>query len=133
MNTRRAERTARSIVLLLVLSMLVTSSALGAAATVQLTADGQPKAVLVLPDAPHPDEELAAREIAEHVHRISGATLPIVKGAERAEGLPVRIGLALFPEAAAKIKAKGDDPAAFLLSVAPGQVRLAGLSPEGTL
>jgi len=101
-----------------------------------LVVDGQPRAVIILPDKPQPDEELAAKEIAEYVQKMSGAELEIDRRGLGRYGLEfnIYIGLGLTPQAAEKLTAKGNDPASFLLSVAEnGQIHLAGLSPEGTL
>ena len=38
----------------------------------------QPLAALVLPPHPHEDEELAARELRDHLRRMSGVALPVV-------------------------------------------------------
>ena len=96
--------------------------------------DGQqPHAALVLPPQPHEDEELAARELRDHLRRMSGVALPVVEG-RAPDGLaPVRLGLELTPEAEQHIRARSDDRAAFLLEVTGEGVALAGLTPEGTL
>ena len=99
---------------------------------VRLTLDGRPVAAIILPEKAAPDEELAARELAEYIGKISGA--PPAVGREVAAGTtPIYVGLALTPDAADRIKVRGTDPASFLLSVKPDAVRLAGLSPQGTL
>ncbi len=104
------------------------------AAGVTLVKEGKANAVLILPDAPAPDETLAAAELADHFEKISGAKLATAQNGAIPEGLiPIRIGLALGPDAEAKIKAVGSDPAAFLLAVREDGIHLAGLSPEGTL
>lgn len=101
---------------------------------VDLVRDGAPRAVLVLPAGPQADEMLAAREIAEYVLRMSGALVPTVTNPPAAPaGLPIYIGQQLFPGSEATIKAVGADAASFIVSVNPGGIRLAGLSPEGTL
>ena len=105
-----------------------------AAAGVALVKEGSANAVLILPDAPAPDETLAAAELADHFEKISGAKLATAANGAIPEGLlPIRIGLALGPDAEAKIKTVGSDPAAFLLAVREDGIHLAGLSPEGTL
>ncbi|NQU39008.1 MAG: DUF4838 domain-containing protein [Lentisphaerae bacterium] len=102
-------------------------------ADVFLTRDGQPAAALVLPDQAHADEELAARELQDHIEKMAGATLEIVRGSASGTLLPIRIGLSLTPGAQTEIEAESKDPAAYRVSVAPDGVGLAGLSPEGTL
>ena len=101
---------------------------------VTVVKDGKVNAVLVLPEAPSPDETLAATELTAHVGKISGATLATAENGTVPAGLvPIRIGLALCPDAEASIRAVGNDPAAFLLAVREDGIHLAGLSPEGTL
>ena len=104
-----------------------------AAAGITLIDGRQPLAALVLPPHPHEDEELAARELREHLRRMSGVQLPLVEG-DAPDGLvPVRLGLELRPEAEQLIRTRSDDRAAFLLEVTAEGVTLAGLTPEGTL
>lgn len=104
----------------------------GEPASVALVKDGQPLAALVLPAEPHADEELAAKELQTHLRQMSGGELAV--GGEAPDGmLPIRVGLSLSPEAETTIRAKSEDPAALLMSVTPHGIRLAGLSPEGTL
>ena len=93
----------------------------------------QPLAALVLPPHPHEDEELAALELREHLRRMSGVELPLVKGHAPDGLVPVRLGLELRPEAEQVIRTRSDDRAAFLLEVTAEGVTLAGLTPEGTL
>lgn len=104
------------------------------AAELELVKDGKPQVVLVLPEKPAEDETLAANEIAEYVKKISGAEIQKVTENNIPQGLlPVKIGLPLCADAEKEIKAKGDDPGAFMLDVRKDGVCLAGLSPEGTL
>ena len=77
----------------------------------------QPLAALVLPPHPHEDEELAARELREHLRRMSGVELPLVEGHAPGGLVPVRLGLELRPEAEQLIRTRSDDRAAFLLEV----------------
>lgn len=71
--------------LLLAFSLLLPLCA--HAADLALTRDGQPAAVVVLPDQPLPVAEYAAQELVDHVRLVSGATLPVVKeGAAPADG-----------------------------------------------
>ena len=104
------------------------------AANLELVKNGVANVMLVLPDQPAPDEQLAAAELADYFQKISGAEIKIGKNADLAPGaIPVKIGLALCPDAAERVKAAGSDPAAFMLRVQKDGVWLAGLSPEGTL
>ncbi len=120
---------------------------------IPLVENGRPRAVLVVsekalqstveepsrrrqraPRDPAADEKLAAEEIQEHVERISGARLEIVRAGEPLGGrLPVRIGSAADPALDEQIRKQGEDPASFALVVASDGVSVRGLSPAGTL
>lgn len=122
------------------------------AGEVVLVAEGNPGAILLLPETAHADEELAAKEIQEHVEKMSGAKLPIVHQAADGSFAPalsrgeretalVRIGASLTPDAEKAIRdfagrtapPADPSPSSLLLRVRPSGVALAGLSPEGTL
>lgn len=113
--------------------------------SVPLVQNGQPSSVILLETAAAPDEQQAARELQQYVKQITGAqletravapgelesTLRQIAGQHQ---LPVLLGhAALSPELESRIQAKGSDPAAFALEVNSTGVRVAGLSPEGTL
>jgi len=101
---------------------------------VALVANGESRAAIVLPANAQPEETLAAEELVQYVRRMSGATLPILNQAQKgAESVRVLIGLSLAPGSSDVIRAGGDDPVSFLVRVKPGEVVLAGLSPQGTL
>ncbi|MEA1951955.1 MAG: DUF4838 domain-containing protein, partial [Planctomycetota bacterium] len=102
---------------------------------VALVRDGQPLCVLVLPEQPDDDEALAARELQVHFEKMSGAKLNIIRGnSPPSDGMiPLKIGQSLWPKAEALIRKQSTDPSAFIISVQPRMIRLAGLSPEGTL
>jgi len=105
----------------------------GMAAEVLLVEEGEPVAALVVSDEPDGDELLAARELQEHIERMSGARLEIV-GEEGAAGrLEVRIGAGFDPGMAKKLWERSEDPGAFVLSVTKERIGLVGNSPEGTL
>jgi hypothetical protein len=103
------------------------------AADVELVRDGVAAAVIVLPASPHEDERLAAREVREHVKRMSGAEVPMVSGSAPAGAVAIRVGETLVPDAKSVIARKGSDPDSFLLRVSEEGIDVAGLSPEGTL
>lgn len=104
------------------------------AAGINLVKNGKPAVALVLAVKPQPDEALAARELVEHIKKMSGATLPVVQGKKAPSGLiHVEIGLSLNPQVKKAILARGTDAASLLLQVSPRKVIVAGLSPEGTL
>jgi len=100
---------------------------------VLLVEDGVPRSVLVLSDSPHELEALAAKEIQEHLERMSQARLETVSGALENGMLPVRIGPELCRRAAQELSKKSRDPGAFAVSVSGDSVCLVGNNPEGTL
>ena len=113
---------------------IVAALAAPAATEVVLVADGEARCALVLPSESHADEELAAEEIRAHIEKMSGAGLTAASDGTATDLIPVRIGWALAPaEARTKLQAHSGDPGAFILSVQPDGVTLAGNSPEGTL
>jgi Domain of unknown function (DUF4838)/Glycosyl hydrolases family 2, sugar binding domain len=101
-------------------------------ATLQIITNGAPRATIVLPSEAHTDETLAAKELKDHLKLMSGATLRIVKKAP-ASGPTILLGAAAGKDLLPLIRKKGDDPAAFAISVKGQTVRIQGLSPEGTL
>lgn len=84
-----------------------------ALAEVALVRDGQPAAVIVIPDSPVPVVEYAARELAHHVRKASGAALEVVREADLGE----RAGARVFIGACEATHAAGID--------------VEGLPPEG--
>ena len=120
----------RSLALLLMLLFLSPALALGQIVT--LVNDGVAVATLVLPADPDPDEVLAAEELQLHIERMSGARLEIVSTVPE-DGIPVRIGTALCPDLAARVRACSPNPAAFTIEYDEQAISLTGNSPEGTL
>jgi hypothetical protein len=98
-----------------------------------LVRDGQSQATIVLPAEPTKDESLAAKELVEHIERMSGAKLPVVKAGERVSGVPVYIGSAAPQPEAEKVRAKSVDVATFRIHVTPKLVQLTGNSDEAAL
>ncbi len=102
--------------------------------TVSLVVNGKPTAVLLLSSKPQPDEILAAREIADHIKKISGAKLLISRGGKAPAGMiSVEIGLNLNPEVKTEILKKGTDSDSLILDVRLKKIIVAGLSQQGTL
>ena len=97
-----------------------------------LISEGRAVSLIQLPADPHPDEVLAARELTDHLQKLSGARLPVTTR-KPADAPVLRIGLSLNPAAEATIRAVSQDPAAFLLQISDQGITLAGLTPEGTL
>ncbi len=113
------------------------------AAEVALVRDGAARAVVVLPAEASAVDKLAAEELSEHVERMSGArlagvTLPAegrdgFMAEQRRSGLtPVCLGFAAFPDQARAFDQRQLTEGAFLLSVTPERVLVAGRG-EGTL
>ncbi|MFH1569566.1 MAG: DUF4838 domain-containing protein [Gemmatimonadota bacterium] len=111
--------------------MAITSTA-GAAETV-LVRDGRARAALVLPPEPSEDEALAAGELQVHLERMSGARLPVARGAEAVDGVPVLIGRAAPAEVVGRLAQEGADSASFRLRASADTVILAGRGGDGTL
>jgi len=119
----------RTIVVAAVLMLLCWPGPAKGQESAVLVRDGVVSAVLVLPEQPHADEELAARELQDHIEKMSGAVLGIIRGAVPEGKIPVRIGLTLNESAEEEIRRFSDDPAAFVISVDLSGVSLVGLSP----
>ena len=107
--------------------------ALGSGSNVLLVEDGRARAILALPEAAHPDEELAVRELRRHIEEMSGARLETVRGQYPSGMVPVRVGSMLNPGLAAGLRNRSTAPDAFLVSVTPDAVSLVGNTPQGTL
>ncbi len=93
----------------------------------------QAQSSIVLAADAQADEKLAAQELQKYLQKISGADVAI--GAQPTPGqFPIYVGASgATPELLAAIKAKGDDPASFLLKIDQDAARVVGLSPQGTL
>jgi len=105
------------------------------AAETLLVRDGKPAATIVLAEDASEGEALAAEELVSHIEKMSGAKLGIHRGAKELDikGTIIWIGRAEPNPGLDKVRAGGDDPAAFRLRVSDGNVMLAGLSDAGTL
>jgi len=119
---------------LCIMGAIVLANAAAYSADVTLVDEGKARAALVLPSTPDPDEMLAATEIANHIRKMSGADLEIIKGKKAGLGIvSIEIGLSLNPNAKKAILAKGDDPHSLILEVTAKKIVIAGLTPRGTL
>jgi Domain of unknown function (DUF4838)/Glycosyl hydrolases family 2, sugar binding domain len=105
---------------------LLLSFARPGRADVFLVRAGKPAAALVLAANAVEDERLAAREIQEHVEKISGARLAISTAAP-AGLVPIQVGGGTAP------LGLGEDPSSFALVVQPEAVQLRGRTAAGTL
>lgn len=102
-------------------------------ARLPLVTRGEPRAVIVLPETPEADEQLAADELAEHIRLITGAVLPVETGIGTDGMAAIRLGRAADPALDDRIRATGDNPSAFALVVDDQGVQLRGLTAAGTL
>lgn len=100
---------------------------------VVLVEDGKASCVLVLAEEAPDDEVLAALELQTHIEKMTGVKLDIARGRASEGRTPVRIGLALNPDADAAIRQEGAEPASFMLEATDTSICVAGLAPEGTL
>ena len=113
--------------------LLVMSLLTSALAQTPLVVDGQPRATIIISSEPEGDEQLAVEELRSHVLKMSGAKLPLVNDAGKAEGVKIFIGTSAIGEDAEKILTEGDDSAAFRLLVTPEVIRITGATAQGTL
>lgn len=95
---------------------------------------GRAMAVIVLPDAPLPAEATAARELAEHLERVTGAAFDIRREGDAVEGARILVG----PSAAARkllggetVDALGDEES--IVRRIGNDLLLVGGRPRGTL
>ncbi len=115
------------------LVFLMSAVCVSAGVRLTLVEQGEPRAAIVLPDAPDADEKLAADELVEHIRLITGAILPVETGVAANGMVAIRVVRAADAALDDLIRETGDDPWAFAL-VADGQgVQLRGLSAVGTL
>jgi len=120
------------------------------AKSVTFVENGNPKAVILISSQPDPDENLAAKELVEHIEKISGCRIDIVQqGADKRWQINPALGskgicyiflgsVAMTPEMEKSIRSKGTDPDSFMIQVQSNpagisSIRIAGLSSEGTL
>lgn len=119
----------RSLLLALVLSFAVLSSALAA---VTVVADGKPQAVIILPDTPLPVEEYAARELAYHVRKATGVALPVASEVDAPAAPAGRLYLG-NTMAASRAGLSGEKlaPEEFVLRTAGNALYIVGHDSEG--
>lgn len=128
----------RVLCLTAVIGLGVSGSAPGAV----LVRDGKPVAVVALPPEPDAAEKLAARELVEHVEKMSGAKLETVTVDPKAidsfldtaakDGTtPVVLGRTALPRLEKALASKGTTPGTFVLKATKDHVLIAGLG-DGT-
>jgi hypothetical protein len=100
----------------------------GSLTAATLTKDGQPASVIVLSAEPTEVDSLAAKELAEHLEKISGAKIEtvnsstdkvdvLVASSKAAGRLPILLGELMLGRFAEKIKKQNELDGAFLLQV----------------
>lgn len=121
-------------VLWLAVMLVSVASSVSAGSEFVIVHDGKPCAAIVLPPDPTQEEERAAAELVDYVRRITGVTLNLHTAGQDLAGLkPIFLGSAASPALEDSIRAKGSDPASFVLSVDADSVSIRGLSAEGSL
>ncbi|MCX7704710.1 MAG: DUF4838 domain-containing protein [bacterium] len=138
----------KTSIILISIFLLCTSGF--CAKTVLLVENGNAKSVILIPAQAHEDEQFAAKELAEHIEKMSGCKIDVVKET-LGKGWQINPGLgnkgvcyiflgtcAMTPEIEKAIRSSGDDPASFMIKAESNpsgisNIRIAGLSPEGTL
>lgn len=122
----------------MLIGLLFTSS-LPAATLVR---DGKPVAVVALPPEPDAVEKLAARELIDHIEKVSGAKLDtrtvepnnldaFLTQAAKDAIVPIVLGRAALPKLEKSLAAKGSTPGTFVLHATKGHVLIAGVG-DGT-
>ncbi|MDP6502808.1 MAG: DUF4838 domain-containing protein, partial [Planctomycetota bacterium] len=115
----------------------------GSLTAATLTKDGRAVSVIVLPSEPSEVETLAARELAEHVEKISGAKVETANiasekiddfiGSSKAAGrLPILLGQTVIGPFEKSIRKVNELDGAFMLQVRSDRISVAGLG-RGTL
>jgi len=103
-----------------------------ASAEVTLVRDGQPAAVIVIPDSPAQVVEYAARELAHHVRRASGADLETVREADLGDRAGARVFIgACEGTAAAGIDVTALPPEGWVTRTVGDDLFLAGSDRSG--
>jgi hypothetical protein len=117
-------------------SLCVLVALFNTALAADLVRDGKPVAVIVVPFEPNEVETLAARELADHVEKMSGAKLltyspkeldAFLERARNDGAVPVVLGRAALPRLDKTLKAKGDRPGTFALTATKDSIFIAGL------
>lgn len=119
-------------------ALFVAGLCAGQALSADLVRDGKPVAVIALPSNPDENEKLAARELTEHVEKMSGAklstttvdpkTLDAFLDRSRMDGVkPVVLGRAAMPKLEKALAGKGTAPGTFALQATKDHVLIAGI------
>lgn len=114
---------------------------------ITIVENGVPRSVICISSQPHSDELLAAKEFSEYIEKMSGCKIDVVyeipgkgweTGLDRKKICRIYIGASgMTQEMEKAIRLQGNDPASFIIkaqsSFSGDYIRIAGLSPEGTL
>jgi hypothetical protein len=119
------------------LSPLIIACTLAAPAsppTLRLVDEGQPRAVIVVPDRAAPQLHAAAELLAHYVQRAAGATLPIVAESKqpRPTGVPIYLGSCTAGVKLITDLKKLDADGFVIRVVQPAAIAIAGPSDWGT-
>jgi len=110
----------------------LASCARGAGEAMQITDNGNPVAMIVVPDAATATEQFAAEELRSYLAQISGAELPIEAEAQAPEGARLLVGATSAGQQARQALAEGD-PDAFTVRTVGNDPLLVGATDRGTL
>ncbi len=107
------------------LLVLIAATALATAEPIPLVRDGKPAAAIVLSPEPSQSARFAAAELRYHIHRITGATLPIVTDASTVAGPRILVGES---DATRALKLRGPSfrPQQYLIRFLPDTLVLIG-------
>jgi hypothetical protein len=146
LSTAHAQVMSPGIAIFVVLLFLITlASAEDIENSTVLINNGAPCSVILASLEMAPEVSVAIAELNEHLEKMSGATIPVLKmnpaeidaeiqKAKSMNRIPILLDqFALTPQLEELIRAKGDDPASFVIQVDHDKVTIAGLSPQGTL
>ncbi|NOX54409.1 MAG: DUF4838 domain-containing protein [Planctomycetes bacterium] len=119
-------------------SLALVASAPASGGEIQLAEDGKSDYVIVLPRSPSRVERTAARELQEHLLRVTGAKLPVVSEADSKAHPPSAPAILVGNTARAGKLVQNFDPAALghdgiLVKTVGRDLVLAGQPPRGTL
>ena len=112
-------------VLLVAFCLNVSPTSAMEPATVTLVRDSAPAACIVTAEPPTPSAHLAALELQYHIHRITGAVLPIATDREETTGPRIFVGESRLTRALG-IAADDFAPLEYLIQIRPDMIVLMG-------
>ncbi|MBQ9088152.1 MAG: DUF4838 domain-containing protein [Lentisphaeria bacterium] len=94
---------------------------------VKVVIDGKSGAAIIIPDSIFPVYPLAAKELAYHINKVSGVTLPVYRESEMPKDLKTRIWLGPCKQTADKgIDCEGFKPSGWAVCSIGGDIYIAG-------